>query len=500
MTDNGNRSQKRTAGYWCERWSLPYESAYGRLQKYKWLNVASNSALAYDLGLIGWCRPAYDLLDGDWIRLERRGFPVELKICEGLISNYGDRWPRQLSNAQLRYCLLCLKLGYHSIFFQFDFLVRCPIHDWPLINECQCCRQPTTALALYRDANPKRNREGGVIAFKCEACERPLIDDIDPEQWFPAEETLTSIHQTLTPIFHWLCQLAKEYPTLPRDPLPLNHIGLVTPSALESDCSALAHLAMFAVPLELPSHVLSTRRRPLSYHRVVCETSENREIDSNLSNAQVEADKYTKVRRLLDIQLEVDTYLRKSHLAAHQECMSDDARPTPIFRRLKEHEHLFPYEVRCTLAMAYVLWIFNFGSRSPYLYRDYREIPSVKNESIFYMDILADFYSSVVSVVAFTQRPPKSARSATYYDELLPHLNLPRIGKCTWCLVHCAQAGDTFEPSYLIASVDASVIEILRDEKLLACDRVRGFSRAEELAAHLCRVPDDMNGGKCGIA
>jgi hypothetical protein len=474
MICRGNASM-RTAGSWSEQWALPYESAYGRLQKYKWLNVASNSALASDLGLISWgSRPCYDLLHGNWFRLGRRGFPTELKLSEGLLASYGDLWPSKLSTEQLRYCVPCLKFGYHSIFYQFEFLARCPLHDCPLTNECQCCGKPTVALALYPEANKKRNGERLSIAFKCEACDGPLIRDIDPDHWFPFEETLSTIRQTLTPISNWLSRLAKEYPTLPYDRLPLNHFGLVTTKASESDPAALGHFAMFAVPLDLPTRFLSKRRRPLSYHRVPCETPENEGTDPTPSSAEPEVNRGVSKSRLLAIQAQVDGYIKTTHLSSHRTCLSDE-RSTPIFRRIKEHVHLFPRDVTCTLALAYANWSFNFGYKSSFTYDNYREVPAVQNESIFYIDLLAEFYSTVVSVVAFTKRPPWSARSAVYYDILLPHFEIPRIGECTLCLRRHTQSNDCVdgvEPSYLIASIDASVIEMLRDEKLLTCDRV----------------------------
>jgi hypothetical protein len=466
MICRGNASM-RTAGSWSEQWALPFESAYGRLQKYKWLNVASNSALASDLGLISWgSRPCYDLLHGNWFRLARRGFPTELKLSEGLLASYGDIWPSKLSTEQLRYCVPCLQFGYHSIFYQFEFLARCPIHDCPLTNECQCCGKPTVSLALYPEPKNKRDSERISISFRCEACGGPLIRDIDPDHWFVSDDTLSTINQTLTPIAKWLDRLAKEYPTLSYDRLPLNHISLVTTKASESDAAALAHFAMFAIPLELPTRFLSERSRPLSYRRVLCETRDNQGTDPGPG-----PNRHAKKSRLLAIQSEADSYIKATYLSYHRTCLSDE-RSTPIFRRYKEHVHLFPRDVTCTLALAYANWSFNCGYKSTAMHDDDSELPALQNESIFYIDLLADFCSIVVSVVAFTKRPPWSARSAIYYDTLLPHFEIPRVGESTLCLKCRPQNGDSSEPSYFVASVDASVIDMLRDEELLNCDRV----------------------------
>jgi hypothetical protein len=479
MIRRGETSLARTAGSWCDQWSLPYESAFGRLQKYKWLNAASNSDLAYDLGLASWCRPAYDLLNGNWVRLDRRGFPAELKICTTLTAHYGSRWPRALSSAEsLRYCPPCMELGYHSIFFQFDFLARCPIHDCPLIGECQCCGKPTSALALFPELNKKRDLERDYTVFKCEACEGALIGAINPDKWFPPPATRNSMRRMFTPIHDWLRRLEKEYPSFLSHQLPLNHIGLVATKASESVRSALAHFAMFAVPLELPARLISQRRRPLSYHRIVCESSAKVELGASLSA----------------IHRKVAKYLLKTHLLPHRKCIPL-ALPSLAYRRYKHHEHVFPYAVRCTLAMAYVHWEFNCTYRNlvadHYLYQDLRDVTNAK---IHYIDVLAEFYSTLVAIVAFTKRPPVSARSFAYYEELQQHFEFPRFGECTWCLMRHVQDQESDTPSCVVASVDASVMKILRKEKLLSCDLGEGSNAPILDGRELFQRPDVLVG------
>ncbi len=69
--------------------------------------------------------------------------PVPLKLPRG----NRTRRPPEI----LRYCPQCIKSGFHSAIFQLEWIIQCPIHRIPLVEQCPKCRKPLL-YGLYKEA------------------------------------------------------------------------------------------------------------------------------------------------------------------------------------------------------------------------------------------------------------------------------------------------------------------------------------------------------------
>ena len=130
---------------WTARWCFPHESAFNRLQKYAWANLASASDIARDLFGTGVSSPNSaryrDLLWADWIEatetLNKLQTPPGGFLLDGFLQAYGSTWPKLRGSADaLRYCYSCLSEGFHSALFQIEGLLKCPRHSETLRDRC----------------------------------------------------------------------------------------------------------------------------------------------------------------------------------------------------------------------------------------------------------------------------------------------------------------------------------------------------------------------------
>ena len=159
--DNGK------AGYtWNEEWNLPYESLWGRIEKFRAVNVLESGQLGKIIH-IG-ADSTYTIFCPQLLIYRKQAFKIMqvrsfLHIDAELFTNFTHL--DGIFDNRLRYCPICMKSGYHSFLHQLYFLDECFIHQkTPLLYRCSCIN--TYIL--------KRKRIADVTAFQCEQCDKKI--------------------------------------------------------------------------------------------------------------------------------------------------------------------------------------------------------------------------------------------------------------------------------------------------------------------------------------
>lgn len=248
---------------WTERWCLPHESAFNRLQKFAWANFASANEIARDMfgkrpiGAFG--TSARELFFGDWISHCAVNAPSGFTLQNGFVAAYGRDWMRLLAGSNvLRYCEPCLFEGFHSLLFQIEGLLKCPRHGAALCATCRHCGRPTASLALLPHSFER--------PFCCPQCRRPLTGTLEPRRWFVPPERRAHVADKLEPIVAWLQQLTQY--SMKHQTTPLAQLSLAGEFAGESDAIVAFDVARRIFPLSLPADLCASARRPLRITRL----------------------------------------------------------------------------------------------------------------------------------------------------------------------------------------------------------------------------------------
>ena len=119
-----------------------------------------NSTIAFN----DWKRAIFaplDNLNGGAIATEMQVTPFAVGLMRGIDLAGGSLC---VVRHQLRYCVKCLDLGYHSVVFQHVALARCPLHDLPLEDVCRYCGKAIMPTFLSAITHP----------FECPHCNTSL--------------------------------------------------------------------------------------------------------------------------------------------------------------------------------------------------------------------------------------------------------------------------------------------------------------------------------------
>lgn len=162
LLDNGS------AGYtWREEWNIPYESIWGRMEKFRAINVlepgqldkvirigADSLSTIFSTELLIYRKQSYNIS-------KKNSF---LEIDADIFDNFTH--VNGLFENRLRYCPSCMKEGgYHSFLHQLSFLDTCFIHTETYLRyRCSC---PSTYVL-------KRKRPREMAAFQCELCKEKI--------------------------------------------------------------------------------------------------------------------------------------------------------------------------------------------------------------------------------------------------------------------------------------------------------------------------------------
>ena len=145
LTDR--KQMRKTSLEYCWRPNLvfPYESLWSLLQKFALWNVCSISAIVRHFGksnsrLKGGSLQNLNVLIK--LYLDKEKLRQKLPISEGTVNKSVAQYyllPKEIPffvSPVLRFCPACISVGYHSIYHQFLFFEKCPIHN--ILHETKC--------------------------------------------------------------------------------------------------------------------------------------------------------------------------------------------------------------------------------------------------------------------------------------------------------------------------------------------------------------------------
>ena len=201
---------------WNDTFLSPYESAWGVLQKFSWLNEANPMIVIRDLAAAYFNGNRSDanhnetFVDLRWIERPDKERSPKLPPCDEAsehirrtlqerdgVSYFG--WLSEvLISEELKVCPICLSMGYHSVAHQLYGLRRCPIHEVELTCECPKCRR---RLGLFAPSARFR-------AFLCPHCRQSFLPDGELMSRSGAENML--VDERISELVDWLQSFADE--------------------------------------------------------------------------------------------------------------------------------------------------------------------------------------------------------------------------------------------------------------------------------------------------
>ena len=453
-------------GVWTTRWCLPHESAFNRLQKYAWANLASASDIARDLFGVKVSSSTSvrfrELLCGDWISQSKLHPPPGLTLQDGFVSAYGGTWPRLLASATaFRYCECCLREGYHSILFQIEGLTKCPRHGLPLRSQCPHCGSRTACLALQKLSF--------LMPFHCRECGRPLAEPLDPRLWIASTQQFNEIKQALQPLASWLQQL-DTYPNHYLE-TPLAQFALAGEFSSESEELVSFEIARHLVPLEIPQDRCGQSRRPLAYRWVV-----NR---PNLSLGKIPP---ADVLIHPAIYKSIRNYLLRTYLSAHRDCLRVAYTSVYVNRIPPAVDEVMQEIDVCPVAAAFKRWELRYIARRQDVQNTLRRFASGLLRDAYYATdalsaarILADFYACAATAYEYeiwTQSGgPQSKGNSEFLTRLLPYCSLWASGSSLWALT--SQPDRARVKAYFVVSGDASFVNRLEASNNEKCGHAK---------------------------
>jgi hypothetical protein len=158
-----------------KRWTWPeksvrsYESLWILTQRFLWLNAISFRTLGLEIGLPDGGGLDLITLDQADVRVRRiRNRLIQLlHLTRSQTRHAMVKFDLLIEKGHLRFCPLCLRLGYHSAIFQVQSVSHCPIHRCTLAQNCaQCGVEFPLSLERYSAFYP----------FACPECRRSLAE------------------------------------------------------------------------------------------------------------------------------------------------------------------------------------------------------------------------------------------------------------------------------------------------------------------------------------
>lgn len=365
---------------WSDRFCLPYESAYGRLQKFAWVNVLSASQVAQ--GLFGFRALPQDpaalkLFNGNWLKKAKVTIPPGLMLEDGLAQAHGVDWMERLCRTDVfRYCERCLNEGFHSLLHQIEGLAFCPRHQRLLQTGCKSCgAEVPLALCKASFAFP----------FCCPKCLEPFATYHAPQRWAATDEVERDIRSAFGPIVSWLRKL--EEIEVVGERAPLSQLSIAGDLENDRDASVCFAIGRQLVPLELSDEMCNLAARPLRMIDV-------REPLSSKVMPRLEAHNLKKALfRSVSAQL-TQTALRGHRRCLHKACSGIVLR-SDLNREILEQEPGL-----CPVAAGFVRWQKRFWAQSAVERKFDRATVAIHvlgPGAEFVADLLAQFNSSVAT-------------------------------------------------------------------------------------------------------
>lgn len=179
---------------------LPFESSLSVLWRLGWRNCLRSAQIKRLFSDRGGYPTTGSIINSSWLSTAKvhalTGWNLpsaeELRFANAF-SNDINIWTISL----LRYCPLCLEIGFHSFLHQLDGISCCPLHRIALEIRCQFCKKH---LPYYRHAPDVYDHP-----YVC-ACGQPIsgvLPDLNLDEMLRLQRN--SIEEAFGPIMHWWC-------------------------------------------------------------------------------------------------------------------------------------------------------------------------------------------------------------------------------------------------------------------------------------------------------
>jgi hypothetical protein len=189
---------------------LPHESSLSILWRFGWRNVVDTATLAAVCRGERTFRANVSFYKSNWINsrcfAEQTGWQLP-PDAEGEIANVFDGMIGAWFDSKLRMCPFCMQDGYHSLWFQFRPLARCPLHHCQLQVTCQHCGAP---LPDYVPSRKLLQR-----SYHCESCTNPIAGaPLLLRSHLDLRERRADIEVAFRPLSNWLTEAKEKFKPL----------------------------------------------------------------------------------------------------------------------------------------------------------------------------------------------------------------------------------------------------------------------------------------------
>lgn len=178
---------------WKREWNIPYESIWGRIEKFRSINVLDSKHMDRNVISIGEDRPG--AIFSNELLVYRKNPYKKSKPCN-IIFDIDKTFLNTFVNLEsvldrrIRFCSRCMRVGYHSLLHQLRFFDYCFIHkNLKLKYRCDCSDTYVLRRKMYEKAD----------AFQCEICsskisDTPLIVDGIINSWWGNQVKTNIVH------------------------------------------------------------------------------------------------------------------------------------------------------------------------------------------------------------------------------------------------------------------------------------------------------------------
>ncbi len=198
---------------WRDDWMFPYESLWSLTNKFGALNWIPCHEIKRFFKKVEQKRPKlnkdripkwnYSLALGLDLEKIRRTLNLSKSTIDNALTTAfipRSKVPLMTEVKELRFCPICIRYGYHSVFHQFKNVSVCPIHKTELVHRC-----PNCVRSISYDLQDQKN------AYACNSCSASLLtrwtlDLYDSEE---LRQVMGSRKQ-LDEIFEWFATLPKD--------------------------------------------------------------------------------------------------------------------------------------------------------------------------------------------------------------------------------------------------------------------------------------------------
>jgi hypothetical protein len=194
------------SGHWAGLDLVPmiHESAYGALSRFAQRNVLSFRDIRA-LMASGRSSAAFRNLYLNCDSIERRINDLTGWRWSSHEARLAHAWPIFGESAwsdKLRFCPICLEAGFHSVWYQFETLSLCPMHECKIVDFCLSCGVATSDYEFSADLLGR--------PYACGSCGGPIAGAIfDLDEHLDLRAQHATLVRGLDPVRDWFDRAAK---------------------------------------------------------------------------------------------------------------------------------------------------------------------------------------------------------------------------------------------------------------------------------------------------